>query len=317
MNTVFLDTDTFSSTIDFSAIEQQSDSLNCYPMTQPQQIVERCHDAQIIITNKVMLTAASLKQLPNLKLICIAATGTNNVDLSAAKALGIAVVNVQGYAKHTVPQYVFAQILAYYSKTEQHNRNTQLGLWSQSETFCVLGEPMQQLADKTLGLVGYGALAKAVEKIALAFDMRVIIAEHAGASTIRPGRVSFEQLLSESDIISLHCPQTPQTIGLINAQALQKMKPSAMLVNTARGALIDNAALLAALQKRQIAYAVLDVLEQEPPPQDHLLLNAGLDNLTITAHIAWACQEAQQDLINTVGQNMHSFKQAGSLNRVV
>ncbi|KXI29449.1 hydroxyacid dehydrogenase [Paraglaciecola hydrolytica] len=317
MNTVFLDRDTFNQNVDLSAIELQSSSLRCYSMTQQDQVVERCRDAHCIISNKVLLSAANLKQLPNLKLVCIAATGTNNIDLPAAKALGIAVVNVAGYAKHTVPQYVFAQILAYYSKTEQHNRNTQQGLWSQSEIFCVLGEPMYQLANKILGLIGYGALAQEVEKIALAFDMQVLIAEHQGATTIRHGRVSFEQLLSDSDIISLHCPQTPETTGLINQAVLQKMKPSAMLINTARGALIDNQALLTALQTKQIAYAVLDVLEQEPPPKDHILLNAGLDNLTITAHIAWACQEAQQELINIIGQNIQSFKQGGGLNRLV
>ncbi|KXI30466.1 D-2-hydroxyacid dehydrogenase [Paraglaciecola hydrolytica] len=317
MNAVFLDRDTFNQDIDLSAIEQQCSNLQCYAMTQQTQIIERCKNAHIIISNKVMLSAATLQQLPQLKLVCIAATGTNNIDLIAAKELGITVTNVAAYAKHTVPQYVFAQILAYYSKTEQHNRNTQLGLWSQSEIFCVLGQPMYQLANKTLGLIGYGALAQAVEKIALAFDMQVIIAEHAGAKTIRPGRVSFEQLLTDSDIISLHCPQTPDTTGLINAKVLKQMKPTAMLINTARGALVDNSALLTALQTGEIAYAVLDVLEQEPPPKDHILLNAGLDNLKITAHIAWACQEAQQDLLNIIGQNIESFKQGENLNRIV
>ena len=317
MNTVFLDRDTFSPGIHFSAIEQQASSLTCYGMTAPHQVVERCRDAEVVISNKVLLSADTLKQLPQLKLVCIAATGTNNIDLTAAQQLGIAVANVAGYARHTVPQYVFAQILAHYSQTEHHNQNTANGLWPQSPTFVVLGNPMYQLANKTLGLVGYGALAKGVEKIALAFDMKVIISEHAGATEIRPGRVSFDELLATADIISLHCPQTPDTVGLINAAALSKMKPTAMLINTARGALVDNAALLHALKTRQIGYAVLDVLEQEPPPADHILLNAKLDNLKITAHIAWACQEAQQDLVNIIGRNIQSFKAGGRDNRVV
>ncbi|MFC4654175.1 D-2-hydroxyacid dehydrogenase [Rheinheimera marina] len=317
MKTVFLDRDTFSPGIHFSAIEKQASSLTCYGITQPTEVVERCRDADVIISNKVLLNADTLKQLPQLKLVCIAATGTNNIDLKAAQQLGIAVTNVAGYARHTVPQYVFAQILAHYSQTEHHNQNTAKGLWPQSPTFVVLGNPMYQLADKTLGLVGYGALAKGVEKIALSFDMKVIISEHAGATEIRPGRVSFDELLATSDIISLHCPQTPDTVGLINAAALSKMKPTAMLINTARGALVDNQALLSALQSKQIGYAVLDVLEQEPPPAEHILLNAKLDNLKITAHIAWACQEAQQDLVNIIGRNIQSFKAGERDNRVV
>ncbi|MDF3125333.1 D-2-hydroxyacid dehydrogenase [Rheinheimera sp. 1928-s] len=317
MKTVFLDRDTFSPGINFSAIEQQASSLTCFGMTQPHQVAERCRDAEVVISNKVLLSADTLKQLPALKLVCIAATGTNNIDLKAAQELGIAVTNVAGYARHTVPQYVFAQILAYYNQTEHHNQNTAQGLWPQSSSFCVLGNPMYQLADKTLGVVGYGALAKGVEKIAFAFGMKVIISEHAGASHIRPGRVSFDELLASSDMISLHCPQTPDTVGLINAAALAKMKPNAMLINTARGALVDNQALLHALKTNQIGYAVLDVLEQEPPPADHILLNTGLSNLKITAHIAWACQEAQQDLITIIGRNMQSFTAGERLNRVV
>ena len=317
MKSVFLDRDTFNPEVDLSAIQQHCSSLECFAMTQPEQIVARCRDAEMIISNKVMLSAETLAQLPQLKLVCIAATGTNNIDLQAAKQQGVAVCNVQGYAVHTLPQYIFAQILSYYSKVAEHNRNTEQGLWQQSQTFCVLGPPMYQLANKTLGLVGYGALAQAVEKIALAFSMRVLIAERPGVSDLRPGRHSFEQVLTESDILSLHCPQTPETIGLINQQALAQMKRSAMLINTARGALIDNAALLDALRNKQIAYAVLDVLEQEPPPADHILLNAGLDNLKITAHIAWACQEAQQDLLNIVAANIASYKQGGNLHRVV
>lgn len=317
MKTVFLDQATFSQDIDFSPIEQQAGSIQFFATTAPLEIVERCRDAEVIVTNKVVLNAEILKQLPALRLVCIAATGTNNIDLDAAKDLGIAVTNVAGYARHTVPQYVFAQILAYYSQTEHHNQNTAKGLWSASPTFVLLGNPMYQLAGKTLGLVGYGALAKAVEKIALAFDMKVIIAEHAGAANIRPGRVSFDELLGSADIISLHCPLTQQTQGLIDAAALGKMKPNAMLINTARGGLVDNQALLTALQTKQIGYAVLDVLEQEPPPPNHILLNSKLDNLKITAHIAWACQEAQQELVNSIGRNMQSFQTGGLENRVV
>ncbi|TPH15028.1 D-2-hydroxyacid dehydrogenase [Litorilituus lipolyticus] len=316
MHAVFLDKQTFSSSIDFNAIEREVTKLSCYNMTQTEQVIERCLDAEIIITNKVLLTNEVLKQLPKLKLICIAATGTNNVDINAAKSLNIAVTNVSGYAGTSVAQYVFAQILSYYQQIEHHNNNTALGLWSSSETFCYHGNAIAELAGKSLGIVGYGNLGQAVEQIAKAFQMRVLISERPNAKSIRANRLSFEQVVQQADILSLHCPQTPDTEKVINEEVLKQMKASAMLINTARGALIDNNALLLALQSKQIAFAALDVLEQEPPPANHLLLNTNLSNLKVTAHIAWASSEAQQRLINLLAKNITSFKSGTVLNRV-
>jgi len=316
MKAVFLDTQTFSENISFMAIEQQVSDLTCYPNTRPDQIINRCKNAELVITNKVILTAELLAKLPTVKLICIAATGYNNVDIPSAKQLGIAVTNVSGYAGPSVAQYVLAQILDHYQQTQHHNANTEQGYWQTSDSFCYHGNAITELAGKTLGIIGYGHLGKAVIKLADAFGMNVLISERIGSTEIRQGRVSFEQVIEQADVLSLHCPQTANTENMINHTILEKMKPTAMLINTARGALVNSIDLLAALTTNQIAYAVLDVLEQEPPPADHPLLNAHLNNLKITAHIAWASNEAQQRLIHLLSKNITAFKQEQSLNRL-
>lgn len=316
MKAVFLDSKTFSSNISFAAIEQQVSELTCYDNTSEDQVIERCKNVELVISNKVVLSAQLLAKLPNLKLICIAATGYNNIDLEAAKKLGIAVTNVSGYAGQSVAQYVLAQILEYYQQTCHHNANTEQGHWQRNDTFCYHGNAITELAGKTLGIIGNGHLGQAVIKLAEAFGMNILISERINSSQVRQGRVSFDQVIAQADIISLHCPQTSDTENLINSDILTKMKPTAMLVNTARGALINSIDLLEALTTKKIAYAVLDVLEQEPPLADHPLLNAKLNNLKITAHIAWASSEAQQRLINLLSKNIIAFKQGESLNRL-
>jgi len=324
MHAVFLDSQTFSSNISFETIEQQVTTLTCYPTTTAMQVIERCQDADIVMTNKVVFTAEMLAKLPQLKLICIAATGYNNVDVEAATKHAIAVTNVSGYAGNSVAQYVLAQMLEYYQQTNHHNVNTQQGYWQKSDTFCYHGNAITELAGKTLGIVGYGSLGQAVAKLADAFGMNILISERpnlgSNSSEIRQGRLSFDEVIAKSDILSLHCPQTHETSNLINADVLAKMKPSAMLINTARGALVNSLDLLSALKTKQIAYAVLDVLEQEPPPADHPLLIAldenSLDNLKITAHIAWASSEAQQRLIDLLSNNIAAFKCGEKLNRL-
>jgi glycerate dehydrogenase len=324
MHAVFLDQQTFSSNISLQAIQRQVDSLTCFPTTSVAQIIERCQHADIVITNKVVLNAQTLKQLTKLKLVCIAATGTNNVDLNAAQKLGITVNNVSGYSTNSLSQYVFAQILEYFNQTTHHNHNTSQGLWQQSPTFCHHGNGFSELSGKTLGIVGNGNLGQAVAKIGQAFGMHILIAERPKDNIIRVGRHSFEQVLAQADVLSLHCPQTPETENLINAATLSQMKPTAMLINTARGALVNSHDLLVALKTKQIAYAVLDVLEQEPPPADHVLLRAisdkqsgpQLNNLKITAHIAWASIESQQRLLDLIAGNIAAFKVAANKNKI-
>jgi glycerate dehydrogenase len=263
-----------------------------------------------------MLSAEILQALPKLKLICISATGYNNVDIDAASKHNIAVTNVSGYASQSVAQYVFAQLLAYFQQTSHHNKNTEQGLWTTSDAFCYHGNMIQELAGKTLAIVGYGNLGKAVEAIGKAFNMRIIISERPNSPTIRSGRTAFDEVISKADIISLHCPQTNETEKLINSNVLSKMKDTAVLINTARGALIDEEALLKALKNQQIGCAILDVLSHEPPPAEHPLLQLNLPNIKITAHIAWASIEAQQRLIKLLSENISAFKKGQLLNRL-
>ncbi len=320
MHAVFLDNQTFSSNISLATVAQQVTKLTCYSTTTSEQILERCQNAEIVITNKVAFSAETLAQLPQVKLICIAATGYNNVDIESAAKLNIAVTNVSGYAGNSVAQYVLAQILEYYQQTHHHNANTEQGLWQKSDTFCYHGNAITELGGKTLGIVGYGSLGKAVAKLAEAFGMNILISERPYSAMTRTGRIAFSKVIAEADVLSLHCPQTIDTTNIINTDTLEKMKPNAMLINTARGALVKSKDLLVALQTKQIAYAVLDVLEQEPPPTDHPLLVAlqeqSLDNLKITAHIAWASNEAQQRLINLLSDNIAAFKCGKKLNRL-
>lgn len=316
MRAVLLDQQTFSNKLSFSAISACVSSWQSYATTKESEVVERCRDYEIIITNKVVLSAQILKQLSQLKLICVAATGYNNVDIEAASALGIAVTNVSGYSQSSVSQYVFAQILEYYSQTSHHNHNVETGLWQQSATFCLHGNGSQELAGKKIGIIGYGSLGKRVAQIAKAFDMEVLIAERQGAKTLRANRQDFEQVLKQADIISLHCPQTNDTTAMVDTRFLSLMQPSAMLINTARGPLVKNQDLLNALTNKEIAYAVLDVLEQEPPSPEHILLKQQLPNLKITAHIAWASDESQQRLIDLIAQNIQSFTKGEKLNRI-
>ena len=316
MKTVFLDYQTFSKDSDLTSLQQVVDDLTVYATTSPEQVIARCQNAEVVLSNKVLINREILSQLPKLKLVCITATGINNIDIKAARALNIAVTNVGGYAKNSVAQYVFAQLLAYYSQIAHHNDNCQKGLWQQSDTFCLHGNGSIELAGKSIAIIGYGALGQKVAEIARAFDMKVLIAERPDAATIRPERMAFLAAIEQADIISLHCPQTLETQGMFNAKLFTRMKPSAILINTARGALINNEDLLNALNNEQIACAILDVLEQEPPPKDHILLAAQSPKLKITAHIAWASQQAQQTLLNLVAENISAFKQWLRTNRV-
>lgn len=317
MRAVFLDQKTFSDTIDFNAITEHVGLLSTHDLTSPEQVIERCQGHEIVITNKVELDETVLTALPELKLICVAATGTNNIDLSATKRLGITVTNAAGYAGASVAQYIFSQLLHCVQHIEEHNKNTERGLWQASDTFCVFGNPINELAGKTLGVIGYGHIAKKVANIAQAFDMNVLISEHDSTKAIRPGRTNFHDVLRQSDVISLHCPLTDQTKHLINEKTLNLMQPDAILINTARGAVIDSYALKDALLNRTIGYAIIDVLEQEPPSQDHPLLSSPLPNLKVTAHIAWASQQAQQRLIRIIGDNIKAFLNGEKKNLVV
>ncbi|MFT6529645.1 MAG: glycerate dehydrogenase [Psychrosphaera sp.] len=301
---VFLDAATMGQDIDLELLNALPLDWISYPYTSPNEVLERSNNAQVIITNKVKLDASVLSQLPDLKLICVAATGMDNIDLIAADAHGVAVKNAKNYAGNSVAQLVFSLILELLNNTSKYSQRVQQGYWSKSKSFCLLDFPISELTNKTLGLIGYGTLAKSVEKIAAAFDMKVIISDHKDANTVREGRVSFDEVLKTSDVISIHCPLTAKTTNLISAAELNLMKSNAVIINTARGGIINEADLIEALQQNKILGAAVDVLTVEPPTADHLMLNTPLDNLIITPHIAWASVEARQRLLQQVCDNI-------------
>jgi glycerate dehydrogenase len=284
--------------------------------TPPEAVVARLAGAQVAVVNKVRLDAGMLAQLPELRLIAIAATGVDNVDLEACRARGVAVANVRGYARTTVPEHVFMLLLALRRHLLAYRRDLQAGAWQRASTFCLLDHPIRDLHGATLGLIGYGAIAQGVEALAKAFGMRVLVAERRGAAP-REGRAPFERVLAEADALSLHCPLTPETRRLIDAQALAAMKPSAVLINTARGGLIDEHALAEALRTGRIAGAGLDVLSEEPPRRPNPLLEADLPNLIVTPHVGWSSQQAMQAVADQVVDAIEAFLAGERFNRVV
>jgi glycerate dehydrogenase len=269
----------------------------------PEDVVARLKDATIAIINKVSMRADTLKQLPNLKLIAVAATGTDVVDKVYCKANGITVVNIRNYAFNTVPEHVIALIFALRRNLFAYVEDTRNGVWNKSSQFCFLTHPIRDIAGSTLGIVGYGALGKSIGKRAEALGMRVLPYD------IFPqdGLVDFDTVLRESDIITLHVPLTPQTKNMIGAAELKKMKPTAILINTARGGLVDEAALAEALKKGTIAGAGFDVLTVEPPKDGNILLDPKIPNLIVTPHVAWASQEAMQILADQLIDNIEAF----------
>ncbi|GAB58892.1 D-2-hydroxyacid dehydrogenase [Rheinheimera nanhaiensis] len=304
--TVFLDAASMGDA-DLSPLQADNIALTCFNATTPAQVLNRLQQADIAIVNKVVLDATTLAALPRLKLICLAATGANNIDLAGAQQHGIAVCNVRGYADTAVPQQVFALLLQLTNKVQQYQNAVRAGRWSQSPHFCLLDYPVTELAGKTMLIVGYGALGQATAKLAQAFGMQVLLSEQPDASICRAGRLPFFTALAQADVVSLHCPLTAGTERLFNARAFAAMKPGALLINTARGGLIDETALLQALQQGTLAGAALDVLTEEPPPPAHPLVLADLPQLIITPHMAWASAEARQRMVQQLAANVQAF----------
>ncbi len=314
---VFLDLATVDcGDVDLAPLESAIAGWQYHETTAPEETLERIQGAELVVSNKVILDRAILEQSPKLKLICIAATGTNNVDLGAARELGIAVTNVAGYSTPSVVQHVFGLILGLSNRLYEYRTLVADGAWPRSEMFCLLDYPFRELSGKLLGIVGYGALGKSVARVAEAFGMEVILAQRPGGPD-QEGRVPLDELLQRSDVVSLHCPLTEQTRDLIGARELGLMKPDALLINTARGGIVDEAALAAALQNGEIGGAGVDVLAAEPPTADHPLLELKLPNLMVTPHIAWASREARQRLIDEIAANITAFHKGERRNRIV
>ncbi|WP_103018474.1 D-2-hydroxyacid dehydrogenase [Alicycliphilus denitrificans] len=279
-----------------------------YPRTGPAEAAERLRDADVAIVNKVRLTADVLAQAPRLRLIAVAATGTDNIDLAACQARGIVVSNIRGYATHTVPEHTFALIFALRRSICAYRDAVRAGRWQQADQFCFFDHPIRDLADSTLGVVGDGALGQSVAAMGRALGMRVLISGHKGRTGQGRLYTPFEQTLQQADVLTLHCPLNDRTRNMIAAPEFAQMERSPLLVNTARGGLVDESAVGPALDAGQISGAAFDVTSVEPPPADHPFM-ALLDrpNFILTPHVAWASAEAIQALADQLIDNIEAF----------
>ena len=311
---VFLDRDTLIAELripDFDHVWVE------HPETAPEEVADKLWRASIAITNKAPITRAVLDACPKLRLVAVAATGVNNVDLEACREKGIAVCNIRGYAGHTVPEHVFMLLLALRRNLLAWRGSLRAGAWQKSDRFCLFDHKMHDLHGSTLGLVGHGSVGAGVEVLARAFGMEVLVAERKGAAEIRPGRVAFDEVLARADHISLHTPLTEDTRSLIGAREFGLMKRGAVLINTARGGVVDEAALVTALKTRRIAGAGFDVLAVEPPREGNPLLDLDLPNFLLTPHVAWSSREAMQTLADQLLDNIEAFVRGEARNRVV
>ena len=302
--------------LDLAALHQAAASWATYAQTPAELTAARIGDAAVAVTNKVVIDRAVMAGCPGLRLICVAATGTNNVDLEAARERGIAVCNVTGYATPSVVQHVLALMLALTTRLAEHAAAAQDGRWAASDLFCVLDFPFRELAGKTLGIVGYGELGRGVARVAEAFGMSVLVAQRPGAPP-QEGRLPLDELLARSDVVTLHVPLADNTRGLIGERELALMRPDALLIDTARGGIVDEAALIAALRAGRLGGAGVDVLAVEPPRGGSPLLEALPPNLIVTPHVAWASRESRQRLLDGVARNIEAFCAGRERNRVV
>ena len=317
MRAVFLDYETVSNgDLDTSGLTRVIPELLFFGSTDDAQIAGRIDDAEIVLLNKSALTRDRLFAAKRLKLIALAATGTDNVDLAAARERGIGVCNVRGYCSQSVMQQVWAMILGLTQHIHEYTELAKNGSWVRNEVLTVLAYPIRELSGRTFGIVGWGELGRAAAKAAQAFGMHVVIANRPGGAR-EFERLDLDRLLATSDVVSLHCPLTPATRGMIGARELALMKPDALLINTARGGLIDGHALASALKARRLGGAGIDVLPQEPPVDGHPLLDPDIPNLLLTPHVAWAAREARQRCLDEMAANIQDFLSGGRRARLV
>jgi glycerate dehydrogenase len=311
---VFLERNTFK--VEFRKPRFEHEWID-YDETAPHQLVERLHAATIAICNKLPLQASELSRLQKLKLIAVAATGVDNIDLDYCLQNSIAVCNARQYAGTSLPEHVLLMMLALRRNLTAYRDDVRAGKWQAAKQFCLLDHPIHDLHGATLGIIGYGFLGKAVGKLAQAAGMKLLVAERKGATATRSGRVPFDHVLEGSDVITLHCPLTDETRNLIDWSELQLMKRGSLLINSARGGLVNEKALLQALHDGVIGGAAFDVLTEEPPQRGNALLDVQLPNLIITPHIAWASREAMQTLADQLVDSLEAFVRGEMLNRVV
>ncbi|WP_323753602.1 D-2-hydroxyacid dehydrogenase [Marinobacter sp.] len=311
MKAVFLDAKTLGDDVDLSPIEQVTGGLTCHQRTAPDQVLERIRGFDTVLVNKVVLGREHFKACPELQTIAVVATGLNNIDLQAAKEHGIAVLNVTNYGRSTVAQHTIALILALATRLLDYNRDARNGTWARSDMFCLMDHPIMELEGKTLGILGYGDLGQGVAERAKAFGMNIVLGcrpgQEAGSVDGYP-RIPLDELLAQADVLSLHCLLTEETRNLIGERELGLMKPTALLINTSRGGLVDESALVKALRAGHIAGAGFDVLTEEPPRNGNPLLAENIPNLIVTPHSAWASREARQRIVGITAANLQSVE---------
>ena len=317
MKAVFLDFATMGSGLDLKELESLVSELVVHEDSPDDTVADRIADADIVFTNKIRLTRELLEHAPKLTFIALTATGTDNIDTDCAKEHGIGVANIRHYCTRSVVEHVFGVLLSLTHSLGQYRRSVRAGDWQRSSDFCMLHYPVRELSSMTLGVVGYGALGQGVARIGREFGMQILVAARPGSEQVPDDRVGFDRLLAEADVISLHCPLTDATRNLFGAPEFRAMRRSAILVNTARGGLVDSRALADALANGEIAAAAVDVLPNEPPVDGDPLLDYGGDNLIATPHIAWATDEARQNAIDELAANTRAFLGGVERNRVV
>ncbi len=317
MKAVFLDYATVGPDLDMSPVTDLVPDLEIFDITPHELTAERVRDAEIVFTNKIRFDDATLASAKSLRFIGLTATGTDNVDLIAAEKHGIAVCNIRGYCTQSVAEHVFALLLNFTHSISRYAQSVQDGDWERSADFCMLKFPLRELSGMTLGIVGYGELGHGVERLAREFNMSICVSRRPGASKADDDRVDFHEMLGRADVVTLHCPLNDQTRNLFGEEEFRLMKPDAILINTARGGLIDSAALAAALRNGEIGAAAVDVLPEEPPVDGDPLLDYDGSNLVITPHVAWGTIESRQGAIDELAANLAAFLKGEQRNRVV
>jgi glycerate dehydrogenase len=310
----FLDIETVDpGDLDRSALAATAAHWDWYEFTAPDQVADRIRNADVVITNKVLLARSDLAAARRLRLVAVAATGTNNVEQEAARDLGITVCNIRDYCSEAVAQHVIALMLNLLTGQPWYLERVRAGDWSRSRQFCLQDRPIREASGLSLGIIGYGKLGRTVAAKARALGLDVLIAERRG-QTPREGRLAFEQVLRSADVLSIHCPLSDATRGLIAREELSAMKPGAILINAARGGIVDELDLAEALRAGSIGGAGVDTLSEEPPPADHPLLAADIPNLLVTPHNAWASREARQAALDQLAQVIAAFAAGQPLN---
>jgi glycerate dehydrogenase len=317
MKAIFLDYATMGPDLELAPLRALFSDLELFDDTSDDEIAARIEHAEFIFTNKIRLTNRLLRDAGKLQYIGLTATGTDNIDLDTARDHGIAVANIRAYCTQSIVEHVFGSLLMLTHSLHRYSKAVRAGAWQTSTDFCMLNFPIRELSAMTIGIVGYGSLGQGVAATGEAFGMTVIVSARPGADKVADGRVAFDEVLEHADVISLHCPLNDDTRDLFDAHTFARMKPGAILINTARGALVDSAALVEVLSSGHLSGAAIDVLAQEPPVDGDPLLDYDGDNLIITPHIAWGTDQARQNAIDELAANAAAFLGNDERNRIV